>query len=230
MFERVPGNLALFIISAAPPEAVITHATLGHASLKLLHWTPSSTVYRDSGDVRGNVFRGFPCPVKSPALSLSFPTTALSCLINVSSFSPVISSLEQVPSWRRHEGYNKMTTERMNLITSTTSPLTPRKQSYFTLHVRPLSTQSHERFSLVPYNSAQIASLLFPTVITDCKSEYVSCSIPRSVVFDTLDAAATRYIIRQNLDLHKFLSSSTRCPPLLIEIVSNPIHSFNFII
>lgn len=40
-------------------------------------------------------------------------------------------------------------------------------------------TQSHDKYSLLLYNSSQIASLFFSTAMIDCKSEFRSCiSLP----------------------------------------------------
>lgn len=75
-------------------------------------------------------------------------------------------------------------------------------------HTSHFSTQSHERFSLVPYNSTQIASLLFPTMIVDFKSVFVSFIILKSTVL--IHPIRYRNIIRQHLCLQSLLSPKVR--------------------
>lgn len=146
MLERPLENPAHFIISAAPPSTDTTrgshnsrHARSRISQIAPLDWL-HSTVHSDSGDLRGNVFRGF-----RVLWNPSYRTLCLYLLRRQHSrvwlmfhhFLQWSSHSSRAPVWRQDEDYNKMTTERMNLITSTTSPLTPRKQSYFTLHECP---------------------------------------------------------------------------------------------
>lgn len=95
-------------------------------------------------------------------------------------------------------------------------------------HTSHFSTQSHERFSLVPYNSTQIASLLFPTMIVDCKSVFVSFIILKSMVL--IHPMRYRNIIRQNLGLQTLLSTIVQDIRLLwFELTSKPTYSIEFI-
>lgn len=95
-------------------------------------------------------------------------------------------------------------------------------------HTSHFSTQSHESFSLVPYNSTQIASLLFPTMIVDCKSVFVSFIILKSMVL--IHPMRYRNIIRQHLGLQTLLSPIVQDIRLLwFELTSKPTYSIEFI-
>lgn len=85
-------------------------------------------------------------------------------------------------------------------------------------HTSHFSTQSHERFSLVPYNSTQIASLLFPTMIVDCKSVFVSFIILKCMYgFHTPDAIQ-KYNSSTLGSSVIVISYSTRYPPFVVWI------------
>lgn len=184
-------------------------------------------MHSDSGDLRsGNVFRGFRvlwnlsyrtlCPYLSRRQH-SHVCLILHHFLQWSSLTRVGSV--RAGAWRQ-DGIIMKRLRKGWISLSRQLLLASNHTSHF-------STQSHERFSLVPYNSTKIASLLFPTMIVYCESVFVSFIILKSMVL--IHPMRYRNIIRQHLGLQSLLSPIIQDIRLLwVEVTSKPTYSIEF--